>query len=211
MPKNCVNKYVKCPRGTSCRVKTGRCIKSKPEGDKEYVFADKKFYISKKGGKVEKQLLENEYKSTRRSSRVRREPERLGVLTGSKYRRGVKRGIKKEEANIIQKFKVLEVELQKDLINAPQKEFDATIRELAQAPIQYFPIVPITASPNGLSQDDRKLLERLRNLEFPLGKPPSPIKYEQVRGSRMRTPEELDIRRLQLYEDNLDDEYIPSL
>lgn len=211
--RNCVKKYVKCPRDKRCRVKTGRCISSQPEGDVKYTFAGKKFYLTP--GKGQEEMLEEEYDVVRRrSTRARKPTERLGVVTGSKYRRGLKKVVSNKEKSLIKKFKALDLETQDDLLNASDQEFELTISDLDKAAGFIFPEVPFQASPTGMSTSELKLLKRLRALELPLGLPPSPP--HKLKGSRIKRTKDtkLDVRRLALMEHALDldfdDDYYPT-
>lgn len=224
--RNCVKKYVKCPSSKRCRVKTGRCVSRQPDEDIKYDFAGKKFYITP--GEGHEQVLEDEYGvSVRRSSRTRKTPERPGIVTGSKYRKEMRRGIKREkelsrkESEIIKKFRALDFDVREDLVSAPKEDFELTVRDLDTVAGFFFPEVPIgDISPTGLSPQDLKLLKRLRALQLPLGLPPSPPKG--MKGSKIKRTGDvkLDERRLALLEqyvgyggdsdDDDGDEYVPN-
>lgn len=210
--KNCVKKYVKCSKNKRCRVKTGNCVTKKPDQDVEYNIAGKKFYITP--GQGHEKLLAEEY-GVRRSSRIHKTPERMGVVTGDKYKRQMRRGIKieedelnKKEEDLMNKFKSLDLDLQNDLVNSSDDVFELTVTDLDKAAGFIFPEVPIgDISPTGFSPQDFKLLDRLRALALPLGNPPSPPKV--MKGSRVRRigDAKLDERRLKLFESSLFGDY----
>jgi len=166
---SCVKKYVKCPDKKTCRVKTGNCVLRQPYDDVAYRYQGKDFFITP--GKGHKRLIQQEYSEGRQT----------------------------RQTSIMRKIAVLDKSIQKDLINASDKEFEITLHDLDQAAEFLFPEVPFQASPTGMSKEEKSLLRRIRGLDHPLGAPPElfpmPRRYTKPRGRDV----ELDVRRLSLF------------
>ena len=137
-----------------------------------------------------------------RPKRSRKTPERLGVVTGRDYKKEVRYALRSGEKSIVNKFNNLSSDVQNELLNAPDDEFELTLVDLDHVTELIFPEVPFQASPTGMTDNEKELLRRIRGLELPLGAPPLSVTTDLLEDSRMsrnRGEEmELDERRLNL-------------